>query len=324
MVASVVVIGCGSIGQRHLRNLADVGIERLVAVDPDPERRAAAAAVPGAETVASLDEAWQLEPRLAVVATPTARHLPDALAAAQHGCHLLVEKPLADSLDGLDALLEAASGSVTLVGCNLRFHPGPANVAALIAEGTLGTVLSARFVTGSYLPAWRPGTDYRLSYSASRAEGGGAVLDCIHELDLACWMLGPAAVAAAVTRPAESLGLDVEGLAEILLRHESGAVSSVHLNFVQRDYHRLCEVVGTKASAYWDASRGTVELRDDEKVVVHELPEETMYTDELRYLLECIAERRPTFNDLETARATLALALTARDGAEVAASTPSA
>src|SRR6185312_12815642 len=126
MVASAVVIGCGSIGQRHLRNLAAEGVRRLVGVDPDADRRAAVAGT--ASVVASLDDAWSHEPQLAVVATPTMRHLADALAAATHGCDLLVEKPLADTLDGVDALIDAAGEKVTLVGCNLRFHPGPARI----------------------------------------------------------------------------------------------------------------------------------------------------------------------------------------------------
>jgi predicted dehydrogenase len=111
-------------------------------------------------------------PELVIVATPTALHAEHALAAARRGCHVFVEKPLAHSSAGVWELADevARRDLISLVGCNMRFHPGPAAVKRLLDSGAIGRVLFARLHAGSYLPEWRPGQDYRESYSAKADE----------------------------------------------------------------------------------------------------------------------------------------------------------
>lgn len=318
----IAVLGCGSIGRRHLRNLAALGCRALIAYDPDPEARAAAGREVALSPRATLAGVWQERPDVALVAAPTNLHLPLAQEALKHGCHLFVEKPLSHTLDGLTGLEAeaAAAGRVTMVGCNMRFHLGPATVKRLLGEGSVGTVLAARLHTGSHLPRWRPGQDYRRGYSAS-PEWGGAVLDCIHELDLALWYFGPARLIAAACRPAHSLGLETDGLAEILLRHESGVLDSVHLNFVQRDYHRACQVIGSEGTIAWDFERKKVRLYGpDGKVarVIEEPPGwelNQMYVDELRHFLQAVETGSPSCNPLAAGREVLELALAVRASA---------
>src|SRR5207247_166630 len=141
-------------------------------------------------------------------------------------------------------------GLVSMVACNMRFHPGPAQVKQLLESSAIGKPLSARIHVGSYLPRWRAGQDYRLSYSASRTSGGAA-LDCIHEIDLALWYFGAAELISVASLPAHSIGLEVDGLIEILLRHESDVLTSVHLNFLQHNYHRSCSIIGSSGTISW-------------------------------------------------------------------------
>lgn len=314
----VAVLGCGSIGQRHLRNLVALGCRDVVAFEPDEARRAEVARELHVTAVAALADVWTTSPDVALVTAPSFLHVPLALEAARHGCDLFIEKPLSHTMTDVAALEHEARRRdlVTLVGCNMRFHPGPATVKRLIDDRAIGTLLSARLQTGSYLPEWRPGTDYRVGYSASAAQGGGAILDCIHEIDLALWYLGRGRLAAAVTRPASSIGLDVEGLAELLLEHETGAVSSVHLNFLQRDYRRGCQVVGSDGTIYWDFAMPQVRVVRGDAEELFPLPADwsinQMYVDEMTHFLECVAARRPTTAPLADGAAALELALAAR------------
>ena len=164
-------------------------------------------------------------------------------------------------MDGTQELENTANknGVITMVGCNMRFHHGHATIKKLIDAGRIGKVISARIQTGSYLPSWRLKADYRLSYSSDQ-ESGGAVLDCIHEICLALWYFGPAKILHSEVISADSIGIPVDGLAEILLKHDCGVLSSVHLNFIQRDRRRLCQIIGTEGSLYWDWEKGAVDL----------------------------------------------------------------
>jgi predicted dehydrogenase len=245
--------------------------------------------------------------------------VPQALQAARSGCHLFIEKPLSHNRDGIADLIREVEyrDLVTLVGCNMRYHPGPATVKRLLDEDTFGRVLAARLHTGSYLPRWRPEQDSRSSYSAS-PKHGGAILDCIHEIDLALWCFGPARLVAAATLPATSLGLATDGLAEVLLRHDSGVLASVHLNFVQRNMQRYVQVLGTEGTICWDLGEKRVDVYDGGGRLDCRLPQpdgweiNQMYLNELSDFLEAIRTRQPSVNPLCGGLAALEIALVAR------------
>jgi predicted dehydrogenase len=314
-------LGCGSIGRRHARNLAALGHTDLILHDPSREALESAPLPEGARRAATLDEVWRQEPRAVLVTAPTHLHVPLAREAARRGCDLFIEKPLSHGWDGVEELRaeSRARGLITMVGCNMRFHPGPARIRELLRDGAVGQPVAARIFTGSYLPDWRPGTDYRKSYSASFERGGGVLLDCIHEIDLALWYFGPARLAAAVSVPASTIGLDVEGTAELLLRHESGTLTSVHLNFVQRDYSRGCRVVGSEGSLSWDFGDGRVLWTTPGATREFRAPEgwelDAMYRDELRDFVHAVQHRTRAANDLDESLAALRIALEARAAA---------
>jgi predicted dehydrogenase len=317
----VAVLGCGSIGRRHLRNLAGLGLRDLMAYDPNAEARAAMAAGGEIVPVAAVGEVWEWKPDAVLIAAPTPLHVELALEAARHNCHLFIEKPLSHRLDGLVALERevGSRGLVTMVGCNMRFHPGPAVVKRLLDEKVVGRVVAARIQTGSYLPRWRLGHNYRESYSAS-PKWGGAILDCIHEIDLALWYFGAAVVLAAVPVAATPIGLETDGLAEILLSHDSGVLSSVHLNFVQRDYRRTCQVIGTDGTLYWDFEGKEIKLYGADGQPSRVVPEpqgwqiNQMYVDELRHFLAAAARRVLSVNPISAGVSALKVALAARAG----------
>jgi predicted dehydrogenase len=262
---------------------------------------------------------WEQEPAVAFITAPSNWHTELALEAARQNCHLFIEKPLAHTTEGIDTLCaEVAQRELcTMVGCNMRFHPGPATVKRLMEEGQIGPVVAARIQSGSYLPSWRPWQDYRQSYSASPV-WGGAVLDCIHEIDLALWYFGAARVVGSALLPATSIGLETDGLAEILLAHTNGVLSNVHLNILQRDYRRTCQVIGREGTISWDFAEGVVSLYGsdgnlDETVAQPEGWEfNQVYIDEVVHFFQAIQHHTPTMNPLEGGLAALEIALSVR------------
>ncbi len=314
-----IVIGCGSIGQRHISNLIALDAGRVIAFDTQSEQRHMVEENFKIKTVSTLEDGWKECPTVALIAAPSNLHVPLAMEATKHDCHLFVEKPLSHTLDGVEELLTVVEARhlTTMVGCNMRFHPGPIIVKKLLGEKIIGEVIAARIQTGSYLPRWRPWQDYRQSYSAS-PEWGGAILDCIHEIDLALWYLGPAKVAAAVHLPAKTIGLETDGLAEIILHHESGVLTNVHLNFVQRDYRRTCQIIGSEGTIYWDFADHCVRVYGLHGELAKTYPEpqgweiNQIYVDELAHFCSAVRSKSQTANPVAGGLEVLKVALVAK------------
>jgi predicted dehydrogenase len=292
---SVLVVGTGSAGTRHVRNLLALG------ADVSAYSYRGLGSVPGAAGVrlfGRLDEALAARPDAVVIANDTDRHLEVATAAARGGSHLFIEKPLSNSLRGVDALVRDVEvrGLVVETGFMQRFHPGLRWIHAYLADGGLGAVYYARALFGQHLPDWRPGTDYRRCYSARRGVGG-VILDRIHELDLLGWLLGPIDDVRAATRQVPSLGIESEAVVQVGLRFRSGALADVHLDYVRPVLTHLLELVGERGVLTWDYATGAVHLtaRDGAGRLVHAAPagfeRNDMFLAHMRWFLERLSDR---------------------------------
>jgi predicted dehydrogenase len=319
-----VVIGCGSIGKRHMKNLRALGAREILGFDMRADRRAEVEALLGIETVERLDDAWTREPDAIVIATPTALHLPLALDAAERGVHLFIEKPLANAWDGVERLIALARQKelVSLVGCNMRFHPGLLMVKRLLGEQAIGRIVAARVEVGQYLPDWHPWEDYRQSYSARAALGGGVILDAIHEIDYIHWLLGDVEGVFCLAGKMSCLEIDTEDTAALLLRFKNGAIGEVHLDYIQRAYSRTCHLVGEEGTIHWDYTAGQVRWYSARNENWHCFNNPAgwdtneMYLDEMRHFIDCLARRAAPEQELLEGARLLAIALTAKASAQ--------
>ncbi len=253
-VERILVAGTGSIGRRHIGNLRRLRPAARFALLRDGARCDSFSDELAAEVFATLPEALCWAPQLAVIATPSDRHvevLPGLLAASVAS---FIEKPVVITLADLQALqaLPPAKLPATQVGCVLRFLPSLRQVQRWLAKGCLGRVVRASIEVGQWLPDWRPAQDYRLSYSASQARGGGVVFDLIHEIDLACWLFGDATLLGAWGNHASALEIDAEDVALLALRGGNGELLSVQLDYVSRQPLRRLHLVGDAGTIAWD------------------------------------------------------------------------
>jgi len=319
----VLVIGCGSIGRRHIANLNALGVSDISVVDPDEGRLEEVQARFKTRSWRTLGEALRAEPQAALICTPPHIHVALALEAVRAGCHCLIEKPISDRMEGLEALFDEAGsrGLKIAVGYNLRFHPGLVRLKELLALGGIGRAICVRAEVGTYLPQWRPWQDYRQSYTAKRKMGGGVILDLSHELDLARCLMGEVEQVFCVAGSLGPLDLDVEDTAEIILRFRSGAIGSVHLNMIQRTYSRSCKVVGTEGIVTWDLAEGILKcfsaktgewqaFQDDENL-------SHTYTAELKHFLHCISSTEEPIVTAMDGKQALKMALAAKQSAEI-------
>lgn len=249
----ILIAGFGSIGRRHLRNCLALGEHDLLlyrshhSTLPDDE----IAAFP-VET--DLQTALAHKPDAVIISNPTALHLDVAIPAAEAGCSILMEKPISHNQERLDQLQTALQhgGGKLLVGFQLRFHPTLQQAARLLAEGAIGKPAAARAHWGEYLPAWHPWEDYRQGYAARADLGGGVILTLTHPFDYLRWLLGEVNGVQAAGGTLGDLGLNVEDTAEILLQFTSGAVGSIHLDYIQQPPTHTLEIIGTHGTLRWN------------------------------------------------------------------------
>jgi predicted dehydrogenase len=255
------IAGLGSIGRRHLRNLLALGHNDIVLYRTHrstlPEEDLADFPV---ET--NLDSALEHAPDAVIVSNPTALHLNVAIPAAEAGCHLLIEKPISHSMDGIAGLQAAVAktGVRVLVGYHFRYHPGLQRIAELLGQAAIGRPVSARAHWGEYLPDWHPWEDYSKGYSARPDLGGGVVLTLSHPFDYLRWLLGDIAALSAFVGALGDLDIQVEDTAEINLRFAGGALGSLHLDYLQQPPSHTLEIIGTHGAIRWDNSDGIVHL----------------------------------------------------------------
>lgn len=311
------VVGSGSIGKRHLANLRRLAPQsRIVML-----RRRNNSELAGADLVVTgMEQALAERPFAAIVANPAPMHVPVAQQLAGQGCHLLVEKPISDSLAGVDALLRTCAERrvVLMVGYNLRFLPSLQKLSALLAAGEIGRMLHLRAEVGQYLPDWRPAVDYRQSVTAQRALGGGALLELSHEIDLALWLAGPVAAVSARIDRISDLDIDTDDCVDLTLDFASGARGSVHMDLLQRVPRRRILVIGSKGSLEWDYFTDMLRIARSAADGWQDVdsPKQTdrndMYVNELKAFLESAASSAVPPVDGAAARRVLAVVEAAR------------
>jgi predicted dehydrogenase len=256
-----VIVGLGSIGRRHLRNLRSLGNHEVLLLRtglstlPDHE-------LSGLPVVYSLEDALAWKPEAFIIANPTSMHLDFAIPATKAGCHILLEKPISHSLDRVNELREAIEhgGGKILVGFQYRFHPGLQQVKKLLSDKTIGRPLSVRVHWAQWLPGWHPYEDYRKAYSARTDLGGGVILTLCHPLDYLRWLFGDVQKLWAFAGKLNDLEIDVEDTAEIGLMFKNSMLGSVHLDYNGRPPVHNMEIIGTHGTMRWDNASGHVDL----------------------------------------------------------------
>jgi predicted dehydrogenase len=316
------VAGLGSIARRHIENLKEIAPDIELAVWRQQSHCADLQDIAPLvdHVVFDLADALAWRADFALVTNPASLHVQTGLALAQEGMHLFIEKPLSDSLEGVDELLDLCRerSLVLMTGYNFRFCRSLQALRQTVAEGRIGRVMSVRAEVGQFLPEWRPGSDYRQGVSATSALGGGALLELSHELDYVRWLVGEVETVQARIGQLSDLEIAVEDTAEIVLQFANGAIGSVHLDMVQRSTTRTCRVIGTEGTLTWDGLRDHSQLFSAKENAWSDLcPANTddrneMYVGELRHFLDCVAGGVSPAVDGEDGRRVLEIVVAAR------------
>ena len=263
----ILIVGHGSIGKRHLSIARTKFPESKILVLSHFNTKSNFIQL-ASNVTSSLEEALSFKPQIAIIANPAPFHCNISKKLIELNCKLLIEKPLSNSVsDGIELLNVANAFSAKCqIGYNLRFSTSLAIFREYILAKHIGDVLSVRASVGQYLPDWRPTSDYRLGVSAQRHLGGGALLELSHEIDYIQWIFGRITWVSAHLPLVSNLEINVEDSAFLLLgiKTQSGSeiVVSLILDFVRRDSHRSCCVIGTQGTLLWDGLSSSTKYYD--------------------------------------------------------------
>ena len=219
---NVLIVGVGSIGERHTRcflatRRAGVGI-----VEPNASlRQTIAERYAIKHAFADIDSAVASGAfNAALVATPANLHIPIATKLVEAGLHVLIEKPLATNLEGIDELREAIARKKAIVGVAYvyRAFKPLASMRDAINSGRFGKPVEVVVVAGQHFPTFRPA--YKDIYYKDRKTGGGAIQDALtHLVNATEWLVGPIDRLVCDADHQVLEGVSVEDTVHVITRH---------------------------------------------------------------------------------------------------------
>lgn len=261
-MTNALVIGYGSIGSRHARVLSELGCNTAVV-----SQRVIQFPLIFKSIQQALDEH---SPEYVVIANATDQHYGslEILAQLDYRGTVLIEKPIFGHVLSLPTHSFRRAG----VAYNLRFHPILQELKSLL-QGE--TILMTQIYAGQYLPDWRPGTDYRSSYSADVTRGGGVLRDLSHELDYLCWLFGPCCRVAALGGHVSPLEINSDDAFSMLFSTTRCPIVSVQLNYLDRNARRTIVVNTADYTFEADLVRGSLTV--DRAITQVDVDRDTTY-----------------------------------------------
>ena len=276
----VLIVGCGSIGRRHISNLLAIEkIERIVVCTKNEECLEKFGNEKKIEFTGELNNlpvsqdsrpsfSSSNEIDFAIIANETSKHIDTAVFLAERGIHLFIEKPLSHNLEKVDILRETAERKKIkiYIAYNLRFLGTLQYIKEVLSRKGLGSLYFAKIEVGQYLPSWRSTIDYRKTYSAaSNTRGGGVALDLSHEVDYMRYLFGDPYHWKVMKTKVSTLEIDAEDIFEGLYKYDSGFICSVHMDYLQTDTKREIRIEGSEGTLVGDLIRKIIKIKDKEK-----------------------------------------------------------
>lgn len=264
MKIKFLVAGCGSIGLRHITCLSTRRDVEISAFDLNKSAETKVREInERVRFYDSCDEAFVKEkPDITIVCTPNSSHKDISIKAFKSGSHVLCEKPIANTVkEGEEMVEEAKKYSKFLaVGYSERFRESFDFITNKIKSGELGTLVGGRAMVGAYSTLLCAKSDFRSK------EFGTLIVDYTHEIDMLRSIFGEAkdVICKANSLAAKELKA-TPSLTALLIEYESGALVSIHMDYVQHPARRIMEFYGDRQVIEFDLMLDQVKIYDCEK-----------------------------------------------------------
>lgn len=283
--------GLGSIAKRHLKNVSTYLASQGDTCTVDLYRSSLGNPLP--EDLKSLvSEAFLYADDIPVnklydvvfVTNPTSMHYETVMRFAPHTKSFFIEKPIFDSTDINKQIFKVIESKPSYVACPLRYNA----VLQYVKQNIdLNSVFATRAISSSYLPEWRPGQDYRKTYSAHRNLGGGVGIDLIHEWDYLTWLFGMPTQCNSIQTTISNLEIDSDDLAIYIGKNERTAFE-LHLDYFGRKPIRTVDLFSDEDTIHCNLLAGTVTYLKEGKTIRLESERNTFQIKEINHFFDII------------------------------------
>lgn len=268
---NIAIIGYGSIGKRHEKNCLELGYEVDILSRHEVRKL----------TKESYD--------LAIICSKTSEHLEDVRRFKNLSKNFLIEKPIGATYKEAQQIKKILSGKKVRVGYCLIFSPIIQNVKKLLEKKEIGDIFFADIYSGSYLPNWREGGDYRKRYSAKKEEGGGVTLDLIHEINYAQYFFGEKIINIySYQNKISNLEITSNDFAHFIIRQDKRLLT-ITLNYFQLSPERYIKMIGSNGTLFADLIAKTIVVFNENNKKILEkkfdFDSNQMYIDEIKSMV---------------------------------------
>lgn len=336
----ILMIGLGSIGQRHLRNIKKLyGNEHEISayrvrrsqltfsdnmtirenINLEKEYNL--------KVFSDLDIALAERPDIVFVTNITAKHMECAIKAAKAGCDIFLEKPISDTMEGVEELQNIAlrGGNIIYVGYQNRFHPCISDIKSFLKTNKIGNIISVHNEFSERLTTMHTYEDYSTTYMANKNMGGGPILNLqIHALDYLQWIFGVPESVCSLSGYNGDIKIDVEDHASSLyvVRLNNGSRLPIYsyTDFYQYPPVHFLKIVGENGRIEADFNKAVTKLiydgTIDSEIAHNDFSRNDMFINELKDFIYCVSERKVPDSNLEEGITGLKMALAAKKSGE--------
>lgn len=303
---NILIIGLGSIAKKHISAIR----KRNIKVDLYAFR-----SLNTADTYQDIINVYDLNELdikfdFVIISNPTNMHEETILKVLHLNCPLFIEKPVLSNLTNANSIIEKIKKKqiITYVACNMRFHPALIFIKNYLYN--LKTQINeVNIYSGSYLPDWRPGINFRESYSTDNKNGGGVNLDLIHELDYCTWLFGNPIKISSLKRSESSLSIKSFDCAYYNLIY-SKFITNISLNYFRRDAKREIEILTIEDTIIIDLLENKIFKKVSGEILYQEkFTMADTYYEQLNYFIDHIQNNKYPMNDITEGIEVLKLAL---------------
>ena len=314
---NILIIGLGSIGQRHLRNLKKI-LPKSQFYAMRSKRKKTVPLLNNYNKVLkgdikkkysiiylnSLDEIKNKKIKIncAFVCTPSSKHIDQVINLIKFNIPCFIEKPLASSLKSIDKLEKILINKkiVTMMGFQLRFNPIIQYLEKIIKQQSpIGKIIAAHIHHGENIEDFHPYEDYRISYAANKKLGGGVILTQIHEIDYFLHLFKKYQVehSSFISSKVTDLELDVEDIFSsnfLLKKNKDKLMCSITLNFFERPKKRKIFLIGKRGTleACLNSQKIILHNNGKRKIIKFKFKKNDIFIKEIKYFMSCVKLNR--------------------------------